>query len=156
MTAFKFKGRRVIFRQLTKQVIKQSDGRVNNISFFGQNNVDVYGRLAPMKKISAEGKRVLITEERGTYLVDKMEELGLAMEKMKLAEYVELLNRPLRLLYINFIAGLARGVGMAVGFAILGALIIYILRKLAILNLPVIGDFIAQLVRIVQVQLNYQ
>lgn len=84
----------------------------------------------------------------------KIHELGLAMEKMKLAEYVELLNRPVRLLYINFIAGLARGVGMAIGFAILGALVIYTLQRLAILKLPVIGGFIADLVRIVQVQLK--
>ncbi|MHB8170881.1 MAG: DUF5665 domain-containing protein [Thermincolia bacterium] len=101
-------------------------------------------------------ERVSFLVERLNLLADKVEDLGLAMEKMKLAEYVELLNRPVRLLYINFIAGVARGLGMAVGFALLGALIVYLLKRLAILNLPVIGDFIAQLVRIVQVQLNYQ
>ncbi len=84
----------------------------------------------------------------------KITDLSLAMEKMKLAEYVELLNKPVRLLYINFIAGMARGVGMAIGFAILGALIIYTLQRLAILRLPVIGGFIAELVRIVQIQLK--
>lgn len=87
-------------------------------------------------------------------LRNKVEDLSLAMEKMKLAEYVQLLNKPVRLLYINFISGIARGVGMAVGFAILGALMIYILKRLAILNLPVIGGVIADLVRIVQVQLK--
>ncbi|MDA8234307.1 MAG: DUF5665 domain-containing protein [Clostridia bacterium] len=101
-------------------------------------------------------ERVNFLVERLNFLSGKLEELGLAMEKMKLAEYVELLNRPVRLLYINFIAGVARGLGMAVGFALLGALAIYLLKRLAILNLPVIGDFIAQLVRIVQTQLNYQ
>lgn len=87
-------------------------------------------------------------------LSHKVEDLSLAIERMKLAEYVELLNKPLRLLYINFIAGVARGVGMTIGFAILGALIIYTLQRLAILRLPVIGGFIAELVRIVQIQLN--
>lgn len=89
-----------------------------------------------------------------TTLHHKINELSLAMEKMKLAEYVELLNKPVRLLYINFIAGVARGVGMTIGFAILGALIIYTLQKLVILRLPVIGGFIAELVRIVQIQLK--
>lgn len=84
----------------------------------------------------------------------KIEQLSVAMEKMKLAEYVELLNRPLRLMYINFIAGLARGVGIAIGFTLLGAILIYSLQRLAILNLPVIGGVIADLVRIVQLQLN--
>ncbi|MHB9094685.1 MAG: DUF5665 domain-containing protein [Eubacteriales bacterium] len=78
----------------------------------------------------------------------------MAMEKMKLAEYVELLNRPARLFYINFLAGLARGLGMAVGFTILGALLIYSLRQLQVLNLPVIGGLIAEIVRIVQTNLR--
>ncbi len=89
-----------------------------------------------------------------TALSQKITDLSIAMEKMKLAEYVTLLNQPLRLLFINFIAGLARGVGMAIGFAILGALMIYTLQRLAILNLPVIGGVIAEIVRIVQGQLK--
>lgn len=89
-------------------------------------------------------------------LKNKIDELSLAMEKMKLAEYVELLNRPTRLFYINFFSGLARGFGMAVGFAILGALLIYTLQRLEVLNLPVIGGLIAELVRIVQTNLSLQ
>ncbi|HBG21883.1 MAG TPA: hypothetical protein DDW83_01335, partial [Peptococcaceae bacterium] len=44
----------------------------------------------------------------------KIDELSLNLERMKLAEYVELLNNPKRLLLINFISGLARGLGIAV------------------------------------------
>ncbi|MDD4237970.1 MAG: DUF5665 domain-containing protein [Desulfotomaculaceae bacterium] len=80
---------------------------------------------------------------------------GLAtnIEKMKLAEYVKLLENPWRLLYVNFIAGLARGVGIAVGFTILGAVLLYFLRKLVVLNLPLIGGFIAEIVRMVQLKI---
>ncbi|MGI6576205.1 MAG: DUF5665 domain-containing protein [bacterium] len=85
-------------------------------------------------------------------LVRKIEELSLHMEKMKLAEYVQLLENLPRLLWINFITGIARGIGMAVGFTILGALLLYILGKLV--NLPLIGSFIAEIVRIVQFQLG--
>ncbi len=83
----------------------------------------------------------------------QINELALNMEKMKLAEYVNLLENPRRLLYINFIAGVARGLGIAVGFAILGAVIIYILQRIVALNLPVIGKFIAEIVTIVQTNL---
>ncbi|MCL4425284.1 MAG: DUF5665 domain-containing protein [Firmicutes bacterium] len=72
------------------------------------------------------------------------------MEKMKLAEYVELLGNVPRLLYLNFISGVARGLGMAVGFTLLGALVIYILQRSFVRNLPVIGRFIADLIVIVQ------
>ncbi|MCL6560235.1 MAG: DUF5665 domain-containing protein [Firmicutes bacterium] len=74
------------------------------------------------------------------------------MEKMKLAEYVRLLENPWRLMYINFIAGLARGVGIAVGFTILGAIVLYFLKILVMLNLPWIGGFIAEIVRMVQLK----
>ncbi len=87
-------------------------------------------------------------------LADRVEELSLAMEKMKLAEYVDLLNRPIRLFYINFFSGLARGIGMAVGFTLLGALLIYMLRRLEYLNIPVIGEFVAEIVKIVREQLQ--
>ncbi|HBQ29277.1 membrane protein [Peptococcaceae bacterium SCADC1_2_3] len=83
----------------------------------------------------------------------QINELALNMEKMKLAEYVNLLENPRRLLYINFIAGVARGLGIAVGFAILGAVIIYVLQRIVALNLPVIGKFIAEIVTIVQTNL---
>lgn len=83
-------------------------------------------------------------------LTKKIEELAIYMEKMKLAEYVELLGNVPRLLYLNFISGVARGLGMAVGFTLLGALVIYILQRSFVRNLPVIGRFIADLIVIVQ------
>jgi hypothetical protein len=80
--------------------------------------------------------------------------LATNMEKMKLAEYVDLLHSPWRLLWVNFTSGIARGLGIAVGFALLGALLVIILRWLVELNLPLIGGFIAQIVIIVQEQLK--
>lgn len=87
-------------------------------------------------------------------LKQKIDELSLNLERMKLAEYVELLNKPKRLLYINFISGLARGLGIAVGFTLLGALVLFILQRIVVLNLPLVSDFIATLVRLVQLQLE--
>lgn len=87
-------------------------------------------------------------------LQDKIKDLSINIEKMKLAEYVELLNNPWRLLWINFISGIARGIGIAVGFAILGAILLIVLQKLVALNLPVIGGIIADIVEIVQQQMK--
>lgn len=89
-------------------------------------------------------------------LENQVKEMNVNMEKMKLAEYVDLLDKPYKLMYINFISGIARGFGMAIGFAILGAILILILQRLVSLNLPLIGDFIAELVKIVQLQLGKQ
>ncbi|HHW18054.1 MAG TPA: hypothetical protein GXX30_04045 [Firmicutes bacterium] len=73
-----------------------------------------------------------------------------SLERAKIAEYVDLLNRPRRLIYLNLLGGLSRGVGLAVGFTLLGALVIYILTRSFLLNLPIIGNFLGELVWIVQ------
>ena len=55
-----------------------------------------------------------------------LKQLSIDMEKMKLAEYVQLLNNPKKLLWINFISGIARGLGTAIGFSILFAIFLYL------------------------------
>lgn len=81
---------------------------------------------------------------------------GLAqqMEKARIAEYTELLHSPFRLIWLNILSGTARGVGIALGFTFFAATIIYVLQVLGALNLPIIGDYIADIVRIVQHQLE--
>ena len=90
-----------------------------------------------------------MTVQEKKNLEQKVDDLVLAMEKMKLAEYVEYLHNTKKMLFTNLIAGVARGLGMAIGFTILGAFVIILLQQLVVLNLPLIGDFIAELVRIV-------
>ncbi len=92
-------------------------------------------------------------QEKGVW-ARKIDQLALAMEKMKLAEYMEYMNDTKRLLKINFMAGIARGFGMAVGLTVLGAVFIIMLRRLVMLNLPLIGDFIAEIVRTVNERLT--
>ncbi len=87
-------------------------------------------------------------------LENKIDRLSLNMERMKIADYVELLERPSKLLFRNFIAGVARGVGIAVGFTLLGAVLVVFLQQLDLLNLPIIGEFIADIVEIVQSNLR--
>jgi hypothetical protein len=87
-------------------------------------------------------------------LKERIEQLSLNLERMKLAEYVELLNRPWRLFYINFMSGLARGLGIALGFTVLSAVVLIVLQRLMVLNLPGMSSFIAEIVRLVQLQLK--
>ncbi|RDV83001.1 DUF5665 domain-containing protein [Ammonifex thiophilus] len=96
-------------------------------------------------------------EARLAYLLGQLErrtkELALQVEKMRLAEYVRLLEHPWRLMYVNFISGVARGLGIAVGFALLSSILLYFLRMLVTANLPGIGRFIAEIVRMVEMHL---
>lgn len=84
-------------------------------------------------------------------LEDKLESISIALEKAKVSEYTEIINNPKRLLIVNFIGGLARGLGMAIGFTVLAAIVIYIIRQMV--DLPLVGKHIAELLDIVD---NYR
>lgn len=93
------------------------------------------------------GNETEIESER--ILLRKVMELSQQMEKFNLAEYMNHLNNPRRYLMLNFMGGLFRGFGIALGMTILGAIALYILQRLVVLNLPIIGDFLADLIKIV-------
>lgn len=76
------------------------------------------------------------------------------MERLHLPEYVEYMTNRRRLLATQFMMGVARGLGAAVGFTILGAVLVLILQRLAERNLPIIGDFLVKLVSFVQNRLE--
>jgi hypothetical protein len=77
--------------------------------------------------------------------MSRLERFGREMERIRFAEYVEYTNSPRRIIYTNFLAGLARGFGMAIGFSMLAAAFVMFLRRLILLNLPLIHDFLEQL-----------
>ncbi len=76
------------------------------------------------------------------------------LEKANLAEFMQLIQNPARLIFLNFLSGLARGFGIAIGLTIIASIFLVLLTRLASLNLPVIGKYIAELVRIVNQQLR--
>ena len=94
------------------------------------------------------------TEDHGAKgdLQAQVDRLAETLDRARLGEYVELQTNSRRLLYLNFIAGVARGFGTAVGFTVVGAALIYLLRQLV--SIPVLGAFIAQIVDIVTNELG--
>jgi Domain of unknown function (DUF5665) len=121
------------------------------------NQINV--KTTPEAKATAESTDRLAHEAkvlRGTlgFLSEKLERLSVDIEKAQLKEYVNLMHRPWQLIWKNFIAGISRGVGIALGFTFFAATIVYLLQILGALNLPIVGDYIADIVRIVQRQLE--
>lgn len=84
----------------------------------------------------------------------EIDAINLKLSKIKLLHFIENLDSHRNFLFYNFLVGLVRGFGMAVGFTLLGAILIYFLQKIVLLNIPVLGDFISDIVRIVQDNLN--
>ena len=77
----------------------------------------------------------------------KLDEISLKLEKAKIADYADIMNNPKKLLYTNFIGGLARGLGTAIGLSVLATILLYVLRQTV--NLPWIGRLIAELLNMV-------
>ena len=50
----------------------------------------------------------------------------------------------------NFIAGIFRGIGIGIGVTIITAILIVILNKIVTLNIPIIGEYISEVVEIVK------
>lgn len=85
---------------------------------------------------------------------DRMDEFLAAAERMRLGEYIRFESNRKRRLIDAFWQGVMRGLGAMVGFAVLGTVLIWLLQKLAENNLPGISDFVAKIVRLVQLRIN--
>ncbi|VFU19111.1 conserved hypothetical protein [anaerobic digester metagenome] len=94
------------------------------------------------------------TRQLSRRLLVKLGSLSQELEKFNIAEYIGALNNPRRYLMINFVGGVVRGLGFAVGATLLAGLVVYLLQRVVMLNLPVIGGFIAELVKIVNQRLE--
>ena len=87
-------------------------------------------------------------------LDERMERFLAAAERMRLADYIAYESDRRRRLYDAFWQGVARGLGIMVGFSVLGAVVMFILQDLAKRNLPGISSFVAQVVALVQLRLQ--
>ena len=93
-------------------------------------------------------------KEWTAWMANKLDEHIAVLERMKLPEYVRYLTDHRRFYRMHFLGGILRGMGSAIGFTILGAALVWLLQDLAQRNLPVIGDFLADIVSVVQRRLE--
>ena len=83
-------------------------------------------------------------------LIERLERLLHSFERMQLEDYLSYVSDRRKLFRNNLLIGVARGLGTAVGFALLGALVIVLLQHLMVSNIPIIGEFLAEMVKIVR------
>lgn len=93
---------------------------------------------------------MLILNKKLNKLSKKIDKLAKKLEAKAILEYVELNFDTKKLIWKNFVSGISKGIGIAIGFTMLGAFAIYLLRKIVMLNLPVIGAFIKDIMDIVE------
>ena len=122
---------------------------VRNIKYNEDNNLENQNPIdmKELDKVMNELNLSEITAEDLGLIRRYLERLILIIERSRIREYMMLTDSKRRLFLINFVAGLGKGFGQAIGFTILAGLALYILSTWV--NLPVIGEFIAKLINIV-------
>lgn len=103
-------------------------------------------------------KRNCKTSEDNKGLIEKLDEkiliqinnLNYMLSKGKVIDLIELTGNSKKFLIRNFTSGIAKGIGAGIGFSIVTALIIYLLQKIIKLNIPVISQYISDIIEIVQ------
>ena len=103
------------------------------------------GMLLEEKEILKEEKSLLQA------LNSNVGKMAIAMEKARIDEYTSMLTRPWKFFLMNFIAGVFRGLGMAIGMTLVAALLLFLLAKILgnMIDLPIVGMYISEIVNFV-------
>ena len=80
----------------------------------------------------------------------KIDNLNEKLDKSGIIEMSYFLGSKKEIIKRNLIAGVSRGVGIGIGITLISAVLIYFLQRIIRLNIPIVGDYIADIVSIVQ------
>lgn len=94
--------------------------------------------------------RKKIKNEQKEKLQKSIDNLIKVLQRSNIEEWSYLLGNRKEIIKRNFIAGIARGVGIGIGVTIITAILIIILQKIVTLNIPIIGEYISDIIDIVQ------
>lgn len=92
---------------------------------------------------------MIIKKSKFEKLMKNIDELNFIFTKNNLIDLAEILGNRKEMLIRNLIAGMAKGIGIGIGFSLLTAILIIMLQKIVTLNIPVIGEYITDIVEIV-------
>lgn len=88
---------------------------------------------------SSESKVLLRTMQITNNKIDNLINI---FERSRIMDYMILTDSKRRMFIINFISGIGRGFGQAIGFSVLTGFFLYIVSKWV--NIPIIGAYIAE------------
>ena len=83
-------------------------------------------------------------------LLENIDKLNKSLQRNNFLDLVELLGDRKKLFIRNFSSGIFKGIGIGIGVTLITAILLILLQKIVALNIPVIGEFIADIVDIVQ------
>jgi len=94
--------------------------------------------------------RKKIKKKQKERLQNSIDNLINIFQKSNIEDWSYILGNKKEIIKRNFLAGIARGVGIGIGVTIITAILIIILQKIVTLNIPIIGEYISDIIDIVQ------
>lgn len=91
-----------------------------------------------------------IKNKKINLLEKTIEKLSKMLQEGNFVELTYLLGNKKEIIIRNFIAGIFRGIGIGIGVTVITAILIILLQKIVTLNIPIIGEYIADIVDIVE------
>ena len=80
----------------------------------------------------------------------KMDNINYVLTRNNFIDLVELLGNRKQIFFRNIISGIGKGIGIGIGVTVITAVIVMILQKIVTLNIPVIGEYIGDIIDIVE------
>lgn len=93
---------------------------------------------------------MFIRKKKLNLLNKSIENLNRILQEGNFIELTYLLGNKKEMIKRNFFAGISRGIGIGIGVTVITAMLIIILQKIVTLNIPIIGEYIADIVEIVE------
>jgi len=97
---------------------------------------------SPVKKKKNGNKEKVLA-----YDMNLMQKVAAILEAGNIEEFIDVKKRPFRLIFLNFIIGLSRGVGFLLGATVVGAIVLAILKSVFVKlgGMPWFGSQIADI-----------
>ena len=79
-----------------------------------------------------------------------IKKLSRTLQEWNISDLTYILGSKKEIIRRNLLAGIFRGVGIGIGVTIITAILIILLKNIVTLNIPIIGEYIADIVEIVE------
>lgn len=93
---------------------------------------------------------MFIRKKKYQLLNKSIENLNRTLQLGNIEDLSNFLGNKKEMIKRNFLAGIFRGVGIGIGVTVVTAILVIILQQIVTLNIPIIGEYIADIVEIVQ------
>lgn len=100
------------------------------------------------------GKYTNMNEKESKILLRNLKKLNTKLSNNNFINFIEILGNWKKILWRNFISGVSKGIGIGIGFSIITAIILLFLQKIITLNIPIISQYISDIIEIINLQLN--